>query len=57
MTTNLPVLVVEDESDSVFLLERAFRKAEVTTPIRSVPSVASAIEYLTHATDAEKKED
>jgi len=57
MTDNSPVLVVEDESDSVFLLERAFRKAEVPTAIRSVPSVASAIEYLTHATAAGKKAD
>jgi CheY-like chemotaxis protein len=52
MAENLPVLVVGDESDSIFLLERAFRKAEVPSPIRAISSVASAIEYLTRATAA-----
>ena len=55
MTNNVPVLVVEDESDSVFLLERAFRKAEVPNPIRAVPSVTAAIEYLTWATEPDRK--
>lgn len=49
MRSNPPVLVVEDEEDSVFLLERAFRKADVKNAIRSVANGALAIDYLAQA--------
>jgi CheY-like chemotaxis protein len=48
--TNAPtVLVVEDEEDSVLLLESAFRKAQFSHPVHRVSHGALAIEYLTQA--------
>lgn len=54
--TNVPtILVVEDEDDSVTLLENAFRKAQFVNPVHRVSHGALAMEYLTNATDAKKK--
>jgi CheY-like chemotaxis protein len=48
--TNAPtILVVEDEEDSVLLLESAFRKAQFSHPVHRVSHGALAIEYLTQA--------
>ena len=48
--TNAPaILVVEDEEDSVLLLESAFRKAQFSNPMHRVSHGALAIEYLTQA--------
>lgn len=48
--TNAPtILVVEDEEDSVLLLESAFRKAQFSNPVHRVSHGALAIEYLTQA--------
>src|SRR3954468_20360502 len=48
--TNAPtILVVEDEEDSVLLLESAFRKAQFTNPVHRVSHGALAIEYLSQA--------
>ena len=48
--TNAPtILVVEDEEDSVLLLESAFRKAQFANPVHRVSHGALAIEYLTQA--------
>lgn len=46
MPNTRPVLVVEDEEDSVILLERAFKKAAVVNPIRAVSDGVQAIDYL-----------
>jgi two-component system, response regulator len=48
--TNAPaILVVEDEDDSVLLLESAFRKAQFSNPVHHVSHGARAIEYLSQA--------
>src|SRR3954469_12407797 len=48
--TNAPtILVVEDEEDSVLLLESAFRKAQFSNPVHRVSHGALAIEYLNQA--------
>src|SRR5581483_4138938 len=48
--SNAPtILVVEDEEDSVLLLESAFRKAQFTNPVHRVSHGALAIEYLSNA--------
>lgn len=48
--TNAPtILVVEDEEDSVVLLESAFRKAQFSNPVHRVSHGALAIEYLSHS--------
>ncbi len=41
-----PFLVVEDNSDDVLLLRRAFRKAKVLNPIHTAASGEEAIAYL-----------
>ena len=40
------ILVVENESDDVLLLEKMFEKAKVMNPIRVVSTVEDAICYL-----------
>src|SRR5581483_10929843 len=48
--TNAPtILVVEDEEDSVLLLESAFRKAHFANPVHRVSHGALAMEYLSNA--------
>ena len=42
----LPVLVVEDNEDDVFILQRAFRKASVKNPVHIVTDGDEAINYL-----------
>ncbi len=49
------ILVVEDEDDSVLLLESAFRKAQFSNPVHRVSHGALAIEYLTQAVAMERK--
>ena len=46
MTNSMPVLVVEDEADSVLLLQRAFKKAEIPNPIQPISNGALAIDHL-----------
>jgi two-component system, response regulator len=54
--TNTPtILVVEDEEDSVLLLESAFRKAQFTNPVHRVSHGALAIEYLSTAVSPKKR--
>ncbi len=54
--TNAPtVLVVEDEEDSIVLLENAFRKAQFINPVHRVSHGALAMEYLSNAIDAKKR--
>ena len=53
--TNAPtILIVEDEEDSVVLLENAFRKAQFVHPVHRVSHGALAMEYLTNAIDPKK---
>jgi two-component system, response regulator len=53
--TNVPtILVVEDEEDSVLLLESAFRKAHFVNPVHRVSHGALAMEYLTNAVAKER---
>lgn len=49
MTNSPTILVVEDEDDSVLLLESAFRKAQFSNPVHRVSHGALAIEYLKQA--------
>ena len=49
MTSVPTILVVEDEEDSVILLESAFRRAEFSNPVHRVSHGALAIEYLSHS--------
>lgn len=49
------ILVVEDEEDSVILLESAFRKAQFSNPVHRVAHGALAIEYLSHAVSAKNR--
>jgi two-component system response regulator len=54
--TNAPtILVVEDEEDSIILLENAFRKAQFINPVHRVSHGALAMEYLANAIDAKKR--
>ena len=41
-----PILLVEDEPNSVFLFEYALNKAEVANPVRIAHDGAEAIDYL-----------
>jgi len=41
-----PVLYAEDEDNDVFLMERAFAKAQVANPLQTVIDGADAIRYL-----------
>lgn len=49
------ILVVEDEEDSVLLLESAFRRAQFTHEVHRVSHGALAIEYLTNAVTPKKR--
>jgi two-component system, response regulator len=54
--TNAPtILVVEDEEDSVLLLESAFRKAHFVNPVHRVSHGALAMEYLSNAIAKDRK--
>lgn len=54
--TNAPtILVVEDEDDSVLLLETAFRKAQFNSPVHRVSHGALAMEYLSNAISHKKR--
>lgn len=54
--TNVPtILVVEDEEDSVLLLESAFRKAHFSNPVHRVSHGALAMEYLSNAIAKDRK--
>jgi CheY-like chemotaxis protein len=54
--TNAPtILVVEDEEDSIILLENAFRKAQFVHPVHRVSHGALAMEYLSNAIDPKKR--
>ena len=55
MTNPPTILVIEDEDDSVVLLEAAFRRAQFTHPVHRVSHGALAIEYLTNAITPKKK--
>ena len=46
MNSNKPVLYAEDEENDVFLMERAFKKADIANPLRIVPDGKMAVEYL-----------
>jgi len=43
---NLPILLAEDSEDDVFLMERAFKKAKLTNPLRIVSDGEQALAYL-----------
>jgi CheY-like chemotaxis protein len=49
MTDAPTILVVEDEEDSVLLLESAFRKAQFSNLVHRVSHGALAMEYLSQA--------
>jgi CheY-like chemotaxis protein len=47
MTATLPsILLVEDNEDDVFAMQRSLRKAEITNPIQVVNNGQKAVDYL-----------
>ena len=40
------ILLVEDNEDDVFMMKRAFRKANIPNPLQAVSDGVSALEYL-----------
>ncbi len=44
--TDLPILLVEDDSNDVFFFERAIKKAGITAPVRRVGDGQEAVSYL-----------
>ena len=47
-TSGSTVLLVEDDANDVFLMQRAFSKANVTNPLHVARDGQEAIEYLNH---------
>ena len=47
--TNAPILMVEDDPNDVLLIQRAFQKAGVDTPLRTARDGTEALAYLTGA--------
>ena len=45
----LPILLAEDNEDDIFLMERAFKKAKLTNPLRIVSDGEQALAYLKRA--------
>jgi CheY-like chemotaxis protein len=43
---NLPILLAEDSEDDIFLMERAFKKAKLSNPLRVVSDGEQALAYL-----------
>jgi CheY-like chemotaxis protein len=43
---NLPILLAEDCNDDVFLLERAYKKAKLTNPLKVVSDGEQVLAYL-----------
>src|SRR5215472_19234129 len=46
MPTQTPILIVEDSEDHVFLLQLAFKKANISEPVQVARSGEEAISYL-----------
>lgn len=49
MTKNFPILLVEDNVDDAFFIQRAFHTAEIRHPLFTVGDGQQAIDYLTGA--------
>ena len=49
MTSNRTILLVEDNADDVFLMERALRAARIVNPMIVVESGQEAMDYLSGA--------
>src|SRR3989442_15963748 len=47
-TSGYTILLVEDDSNDVLLMQRAFRKANLTNPLQVARDGQEAIEYLSH---------
>lgn len=43
---DLPILLAEDSDDDIFLMERAFKKAQLTNPLNIVSDGEQALAYL-----------
>jgi CheY-like chemotaxis protein len=50
------ILLVEDDPNDVIFLQRAFKKADVTVPIRLARDGQEAIDYLSHADPFQDRE-
>ncbi|MFN8544911.1 MAG: response regulator [Candidatus Binatia bacterium] len=46
MTSNVPILLAEDEPDDVFLIRRAFVKTRLAVPLYTVSDGEEAVRYL-----------
>ena len=49
MKTDLCILVADDDANDIFLLQRAFREAEIHNPLHAVADGQEAIDYLSGA--------
>jgi CheY-like chemotaxis protein len=49
MTTNRTILLVEDNKDDVFLMERALRAARIANPVIVVETGQEVMDYLSGA--------
>jgi CheY-like chemotaxis protein len=47
-TSGYAILLVEDDPNDILLMQRAFRKANLTNPLHVARDGLEAIEYLTH---------
>ena len=47
-TSGYTILLIEDDSNDVLLMQRAFRKANLTHPVQVARDGQEAIEYLNH---------
>jgi len=47
--TNIPILLVDDDPDDCFMLDRAMKKANLSNPLHSVHDGLEALDYLKHA--------
>ena len=50
------ILLVEDDANDVIFLQRAFKKADVTVPVRVARDGQEAIDYLSHAGEFQDRE-
>ena len=50
------ILLVEDDPNDVIFLQRAFKKADVTVPVRLARDGQEAIDYLSHAGSFQDRE-
>ncbi len=56
MLTNVPILLAEDDENDIFLMKRAFARANITNPLMVVRNGQEAIDYLAGKGDYGKRD-